>query len=245
MKTNETIKWQEEQALRRYQLIAPLLDESLDNAKRIQMREAIAEQNGLPPRTLYRYEAAYRKGGFPGLKPQDRETKRSPKLPENFDELLKQAIQLKREVPKRSVRQIIYILELEGRVAPGVLKRSTMERYLYKAGFGVRQMQMYNDARKSSAKRFCKPHRMMLIQGDIKYGIKLPIGRNGAMVQTYLSSAIDDHSRYVIQSEFYASQEESIVEDTFRKVVLKAGKFDACYFDYTDVLTIPILAKTA
>ena len=30
MKTNETIKWQEEQALRRYQLIAPLLDESLD-----------------------------------------------------------------------------------------------------------------------------------------------------------------------------------------------------------------------
>ena len=37
MKTNETIKWQEEQALQRYQLIAPLLDESLDNAKRIQM----------------------------------------------------------------------------------------------------------------------------------------------------------------------------------------------------------------
>ena len=245
MKTNETIKWQEEQALQRYQLIAPLLDESLDNAKRIQMREAVAEQNGISPRTLYRYEAAYRKGGFPGLKPQDRETKRSPKLPENFDELLEQAIQLKREVPKRSVRQIIYILELEGRVAPGVLKRSTMERYLYKAGFGVRQMQMYNDARKSSSKRFCKPHRMMLIQGDIKYGIKLPIGRNGAMVQTYLSSAIDDHSRYVIQSEFYASQEESIVEDTFRKVVLKAGKFDACYFDYTDILTIPILAKTA
>ena len=149
MKTNETIKWQEEQALQRYQLIAPLLDESLDNAKRIQMREAVAEQNGLSPRTLYRYEAAYRKGGFSGLKPQDRESKRSPKLPENFDELLEQAIQLKREVPKRSVRQIIYILELEGRVAPGVLKRSTMERYLYKAGFGVRQMQMYNDARKS------------------------------------------------------------------------------------------------
>ena len=46
MKTNEAIKWQEEQALQRYQLIAPLLDGSLDNAKRIQMREAVAEQNG-------------------------------------------------------------------------------------------------------------------------------------------------------------------------------------------------------
>ena len=51
MKTNETIKWQEEQALQRYQLIAPLLDGSLDNAKRIQLRETIAEQNGLSPRT--------------------------------------------------------------------------------------------------------------------------------------------------------------------------------------------------
>ena len=77
MKTNETIKWQEEQALQRYQLIAPLLDESLDNAKRIQMREAVAEQHGLSPRTLYRYEAAYRKGGFSGLKPQDREIGRA------------------------------------------------------------------------------------------------------------------------------------------------------------------------
>ena len=72
---------------------------------------------------------------------------------------------------------------------------------------------------------------MMLLQGDIKYGCKLPIGKNGAMVQTYLSSAIDDHSRYVIQSQFYDNQEESIVEDTFRKVILKAGKFDTAYFD--------------
>ena len=47
---------------------------------------------------------------------------------------------------------------------------------------------MYRDARESSSKRFCKPHRMMLVQGDIKYGPKLPIGKNGARVQTYLSS---------------------------------------------------------
>lgn len=231
MQTKANTSWQEEQALNRYQLIAPLLDESLDNAKRIQLRKDIAQRNDISSRSLYRYESAYRKGGFAGLKPVNREQRRSQKLPENFEELLEQAIQLKREVPKRSVNQIIYILELEGRVAPGILKRSTMERYLYQAGFGVRQMQMYNDSRQSSSKRFCKPHRMMLLQGDIKYGIKLPIGKDGAMVQTYLSSAIDDHSRYVIQSQFYDNQEESIVEDTFRKVILKAGKFDACYFD--------------
>ena len=223
--------WQDQQALERYKLIAPLLDESIDPAKRSQMRNEIAERAQISERTMYRYEAAYKAGGFSGLKPVACERSLSKKLPENYPKIVEQAIQLKKEVPKRSVEQIIFILEQEGWAAPGILKRSTLERYLYRAGFGVKQMQTYRDARESSSKRFCKPHRMMLLQGDIKYGCKLPIGKNGAMVQTYLSSAIDDHSRYVIQSEFYDNQEEAIVEDTFRKVILKAGKFDAAYFD--------------
>lgn len=90
---------------------------------------------------------------------------------------------------------------------------------------------MYRDARGSSSKRFCKPHRMMLVQGDIKYGPKLPIGKNGAKVQTYLSSAMDDHSRLLLASRFYDNQEESIVEDTFHQAILRYGTFDACYFD--------------
>ena len=169
-------------------------------------RKQIAQDNDISVRSIYRYEKAYREGQFAGLKPATREKRRSQKLPENFDLLLEQAIQLRKEVPERSVAQIICILELEGYAAPGVLKRSTLERHLYRAGYGREQMQMYRDARESSSKRFCKPHRMMLVQGDIKYGPKLPIGKNGARVQTYLSSAIDDHSRLLLASRFYASQ---------------------------------------
>ena len=135
-------------------------------------------------RSLRRYEAAYKSGGFSGLKPADRTQKRSRMLPEQFDQLLEQAIQLKREVPKRSVNQIIYILELEGRVAPGVLKRSTLGRYLYKAGFGARQMQMYNDARGSSSKRFCKPHRMMLLQADYSDVFIIPMFIGPSFIRT-------------------------------------------------------------
>lgn len=223
--------WQEQQAFERYALIAPLLDETIDSARRSQLRKELALKAELSERTLYRYEAAYHEKGFAGLKPVAYERSLSRKLPGNYAEIVDQAIQLKKEVPKRSVEQIIFILEQENWAPPGTLKRSTLERYLYKAGFGVRQMQMYRDARSSSSKRFCKPHRMMLLQGDIKYGCKLPIGKNGAMVQTYLSSAIDDHSRYVIHSQFYDNQEEAIIEDTFRQVILKAGKFDTAYFD--------------
>lgn len=231
MSTTQTVStWQEHEALERFKLISPLLDPTLDNAKKIQIRNAIANQNGISVRTIYRYENLFASGEFAGLKPAPR-SGQNHKLPENFDELLKEAIQLRKEVPQRTVKQLILILELEGRVPPGVLKRSTLDRHLRIAGFGTKQLNVYKDSRESSSKRFCKPHRMMLVQGDIKYGPKLPIGKNGAKVQTYLSSAIDDHSRLILASEFYDNQEESIVEDTFKKVILRHGKFDACYFD--------------
>ena len=223
--------WRDQEALKRFQIISPLIQPDLDVAKQLQLRKDLAEQHNLSIRTLYRYEKAYREQQFSGLKPAERKAHNSKKLPANYDDLLQEAILLKREIPERSVRQIIYILELEGRVEPGVLKRSTLQRHLYDAGYGRAQMQMYKDARKSSSKRFCKPHRMMLIQGDIKYGYKLPVGKNGAKVQVYLSTALDDHSRFPLASEWYNSQEESAVEDTFRKAITRYGKFDACYFD--------------
>lgn len=51
------------------------------------------------------------------------------------------------------------------------------------------------------------------------------------MIQAYLSFAIDDHSRMILASEFYDNQKATIVEDTFRKAVLKFGRFDRFYFD--------------
>lgn len=223
--------WREETALGRYQIIAPLLDESLDTAKRSQMRKQISDQSGQSIRTLYRYEKAYRNGGFSALFPADRTGNQSSRLPDNYPELLNEAIQLKREVPSRSVEQIILILEMEGRAEPGTLKRSTLQRHLYNAGFGRRQMKVYNEARQSSSRRFCKPHRMMLAQADIKYGPTLPIGKNGKGVKTYLSAVIDDHSRLILDSGFYVGQEQEIVEDTLRRAILKHGKMDAAYFD--------------
>ena len=222
-------QWREDEAVSRFSLISPLLDETLDEAKRIQIRSDIAERSSLSVRTIYRYEKAYHDGGFEGLKPKERGS--TIALPDNFQELLEDAIQLRREVPSRSVKKIIDILELEGKVAPGVLKRSTLQKHLADAGFSERHMRMYRDARKSSSKRFCKPHRMMLIQADIKYGLKLPIGKNNAMVQTYLSSAIDDHSRMILESLFYDNQEAPVVAETIKKAILRHGKMDAVYFD--------------
>lgn len=175
MESKEVLSWQEAEALKRFQMISPLLDETLDADRAITLRNEIAEQNGISERSIRRYIASYRTGGFSGLKPQNRTRRRSMKLPGHYDEIVAEAIILKREEPRRSVKTIIRILELEGRIAPGTLRRSTLQRHLYKAGFGVRQMQMYMDARKSSSKRFCRDHRMELVQADYSDDLVIPI----------------------------------------------------------------------
>ena len=114
MKNKEITTWQDEKASERFTMISPLLADDLDPAKRSQIRTQIAENNDVSERTLYRLEAAWRKNGFSGLRPMNREMRRSQKLPDNFDEIVSEAIQLKKEVPTRSVARIILILEMEG-----------------------------------------------------------------------------------------------------------------------------------
>ena len=100
-------QWQDEKALDRFQMIGPLLDNTLDHAKRVQLRHQIAEQNDLSYKTIKRYDEAWQRDGFDGLRPKDHSPRNKDSLPDNFEELLQQAIQLRREVPSRSVDKII------------------------------------------------------------------------------------------------------------------------------------------
>ena len=116
-------QWQEEEALRRFQLISPLLQTGLDDAKRIQLRKKIAEENNISVRSLYRYEKAFSERQFTGLKPADREKHRSQKLPENFEFLLEQAITDSKLTPRWFYKGLLDQLGLESRFYRGDSKR--------------------------------------------------------------------------------------------------------------------------
>ena len=140
MKSKEFVRWQDQEALRRFQLISTLITADADSAKRIAERKRLAETHDISERTLRRYEEAFRKSGFEGLKPAGRaEAEVKGPFP-GFKKALDEAILLKREVPSRSVNQIIFILEAEHVVNPCQLTRPTLQRYLYTAGFGKKQM---------------------------------------------------------------------------------------------------------
>lgn len=215
-------------AAQRFQLVAPLLDPHQDGAKALKLRMDIARQAGLSERTLRRYLNQYRENGFLGLAPQGKKNGTgTDTIP---SEVLNQAILLRREVPTRSVRQIIQILEWEGVVESGTLKRSTLQEKLTERGYSSRQMRLYADSG-VAARRFQKRSRNQLWHSDIKYGPYLPVGLKGQKQQMYLVTFIDDATRFVLHGAFYPTLDARSVEDAFRQAVQKFGAPDAVYFD--------------
>jgi transposase InsO family protein len=218
----------EDVASERMQLLAPLLAEGLDTARASQIKRQICEQTGLSERTLRRYLAKYRQEGFGGLRPRGKG--RQPSEATIPPEVLEQAILLRREVPGRSVAQLIQILEWEGRIQPGQIKRSTLQERLAERGYSTRHMRMYAESG-VAARRFQQRHRNRLWHSDIKFGPYLPIGPGGAMKQVFLVTFIDDATRFVLHGQFYSVMDKTIVEDCFRQAIQEFGAPEAVYFD--------------
>src|SRR5690554_957363 len=231
----------EELAAQRVQLLSPLLAEGLDPAKARKIRAEICERTGLSDRTLRRYLSKYSKDGFDGLKPKGKGRRRTEDaIPQH---ILDQAILLRREIPGRSVAQIIQILEWEGKVRPGQIKRSTLQEKLAERGYSARHMRMYSQSG-VAARRFQQKSRNMLWHSDIKYGPYLPIGPGGTKKQIYLVTFIDDATRFVLHGEFYPTLDHVIVEDCFRKSIMKFGIPDSVYFDNGKQFRTKWMART-
>lgn len=219
----------EETASNRYQILSPLLQEGLDQAKIRQLKEQICAQTGLSERTLRRYLVEYRQTGFQGLKPKGR-GRQSSVIAAIPDNVLSEAIILRREVPSRSISQLIQILEWEGRIKPGSIKRSTLQEKLAENGYSSRHMRLYAHSG-TAARRFQHRVRNSLWHSDIKFGPFLPIGPNSSKKQVYLVMFLDDATRFVLHGEFYATLDQVIVEDCLRQAVQKHGVPTTAYFD--------------
>ena len=218
----------EEIAVYRHQIIAPILaamEEKTDAAKIVLLKKEAYQQYGISRRTLMRWLAGYHENGFDGLKPAARSSGAPGVITE---ELIQEAILLRREVPSRSVAQIIEILELEGKAPAGLLKRTTLHDKLQERGYSARQMKMYRQGG-IAARRFERQERGDLWHSDIKYGPFLTAA--GEKKQIYLVSFLDDATRYVVHGEFYDSLDQTIVEDCLRKAILKEGVPRRVYFD--------------
>jgi transposase InsO family protein len=205
--------------IQRFETIAPLLNESIDAFERRRLRAKIIESSGLSERSLRRHIQKYKEEGYKSLADLPRSDKGSLRaVPEIA---ITEAVKLRQELPSRSVRRIIEILEGEKIIKPGDVSRTSLNRHLVQRGYGAAQLRAEGKAAQPSS-RFERKRRNGLFQTDVKYGPTLIV--NGAKKKTYLLTIIDDKSRMIMHAEFYDNQRLPILEDCFRKALLKFGK---------------------
>jgi putative transposase len=213
-----------ELGLRRYRIIAPLLEEGLARCEKIQIRRLIRSREGLSARTLRRYVAAFKQHGFDGLLPKSRRDKGSCKV--ISEEALKLAAELRQELPARSAERIQQLLASEGYS----VARSTLERHLRQQGLSGREIKA--EQKQVVSRRFNRVGRNTLWQADLKYGPFLPNPKQPyRKIRTYLIAIIDDATRLVVHGEFYDNQRLPVLEDAFRKALTRAGAPDNLYVD--------------
>jgi len=205
--------------IRRFEIIAPLLNGDLDPFERRRLRAKILESSGMSARTLRRHIQHYKAKGYRSLEDIPRSDKGSLRaVPEVA---ISEAVKLRKEIPARSVRRIIEILEGEKMVKPGTVSRTSLNRHLIQRGYGAAQLRAEGKAALPSS-RFERKRRNDLFQTDVKFGPTL--ATNGKKKKTYLLTLIDDKTRMIMHAEFYGNQRLPILEDCFRKALLKFGK---------------------
>lgn len=218
-------------ALEKFMVIAPLLEPGLEKAEiRSRRQEIVAgysrtHYGTISEPTIRRYLKSYRGEGFEGLYPKQRADKGRPRV--LTEDIMDAAAILKQELPERSIRQIIEILEGEGRVKPGQLKPATVARHIVRLGL----MKLSKQPSKGM-RRFRKEYRNQLWQADLKYGPYLPDPKNPKKgKRTYLLAFIDDYSRLIPHAEFYFEQRLPALEDCFKKAILKRGIPNSIFVD--------------
>ena len=215
-----------ESGLKKYEIIAPLLSEGLEAAEKRRLRNEIMIRHGISERTLRRYLQEFRRYGYDGLIKGPKSSKGTSRAIST--DVIEKAIELRLELPSRSTRRILAILEGEGHISPDSVAKSTLCRQMRQRGFGADQVK--SGARQTATKRFQKQHRNALWQADIKYGPYIQ-GKSGKKVRTYMLAFIDDATRMIMHAEFYDNQRLPILEDAFRKALLKFGRPQTIYVD--------------
>ena len=220
-----------EEALNRFALISPVLEEGIHAAEMARRRCLLLEREEVSERTLRRWIAAYREEGFNGLMRQERNDKGVNKS--ISPEAMALAEEMRRELPRRSAGLISELLEREGHK----VARSTLERHLREKGLSGKQLA--REAKAGGAtRRFVRVGRNTLWQSDIKYGPYLTDPNNPKKkFRTYLLVIIDDATRLVAHAEFYPDQKLPILEYGLRQAILRYGTPKSLYVDNGKIFT--------
>jgi len=229
---NDKVKKEDAVAFFRFSVISPMLNAPKGHIDATAKKLAKTEFNDIVNqkmvtfhyRTIYTYYMNYKKHGFEGLKPKMYKNKGAhPSVP---DEYIKSILKLKEELPSRSAKKIITMLELACKIEKESLHVRTVNRILKHYGYTTKDLKNSNRVYDKHEKNWINA----MWQSDVMSVFYLP-DENGKQRMCYLIAFIDDHSRKILHAQFYFDATLTRLEDCLKKAVIKFAAPDTLYVD--------------
>jgi putative transposase len=223
-------------ALFRYGVIAPLVEPECHSPGDVtRLVREVASQTHYRPgegpvrvgeRTVYAWAKAYREGGIEALRPAQRKDKGRPRV--LSEAVLKRAIALRKEQPKRWTKTLLDILRLEERLdgQPG-FHRATLERHIERAGASRRQLHMHGS---EPTIKMAFAYFGDLWVGDYHHG-PLVLAPDGRPTTAKLGAFLDHCTRYPVAHRYYLAEDLATLRDTLLRALLRFGAATRVYVD--------------
>ena len=212
-------------ALFRLSVLGPVVSrERLDRGELQQLIRELAQREYAIPgsarrhvaeKTLQAWYHSWRKHGIQGLVPKTRVDRGQSRITPVIQEAVLAA---KRENPRRSIRQIVRLLEAAGIVASQSLSRSAVHRLLQQSGLSKLAGAAAGPEEKRS---FTAEFAGTIWYGDVMHGPRVPV--KGQLRKTYLVSLFDDASRLVAHSAFCLGETALDIEGVLKQALLRRG----------------------
>ena len=212
-------------ALFRLSVLGPVVSrERLGRGELQQLVRELAQREYAIPGSARRHVAektipawyyTWRRDGIAGLAPKARLDRGQSRISAPVQEAVLAA---KRDNPRRSVRQIVRLLEAAGSVASASLSRSAVHRLLQQQGLSSLAGSAHVPEEKRS---FAAEFAGSVWYGDVMHGPRVSV--KGQLRKTYLVSLIDDASRLVAHSAFCLGETALDIEGVLKQALLRRG----------------------
>jgi len=176
-------------------------------------------------RTLARWLAAYRRGGFLALCPQPRKDRGALRaIPV---EVFARAQALRREKPARPTKTIIDILVREKTVARGTVARSTLDRHLASQGLSRHTLRSLGQ---KTFRRIATTAPFELVVADFHHGPYVRTA-DGSLRRALLGAHIDHFSRFIPEGRYFLHEDYAALRFGFRRLLTAFGLPQTYYVD--------------
>jgi transposase InsO family protein len=222
------------EALFRYRVIAPLLDEPAQAPRRARVAEVASHRHSHPSRgevtisirTLWTWLERFRGSGIDALRPRHRRDHGTLRALDAA--ALDRAEALRRELPARWTSTVIDILVREGTVAQAkVAHRATIDRHLRRRG-ASRQQLVVLGAKPTIKMRFASFGDLWV--GDYHHGPKV-LAPAGHATTAKLGAFLDHTTRYPVADRWYLAEDVATLRDTMLRALLTWGPPKVAYVD--------------